>query len=431
MNDRTSRKQGKPQFCCSWHRGGTILLLLACMFLLAVYMPHQSIMAAAEAPTQSQVSALSKTAAIPDHFQQTLDALRNRHGFPGATAAYVWTDGTSGTAATGLADVEAGRPMTPGSRMLAASIGKTFVGATAAALAHEGAVDLDAPIARWLADRPWFAQLPNHEHITLRHLLTHRSGLPDHVHLDTFAAEVSRRWHMPGPAFTPDALVQFVLNEPPLFDAGNGWAYTDTGFILVGLIIEEATGLDYYDIIQERFLTPLNLNRTSPSNRRDLPDLAAGYAAKNALGFPRKTTDSDGVLTWDPSLEWTGGGLVSTSKDLARWGAALFGGTALPETALDVVMSSSPIDPDRPGIHYGMGVAIYRSTPSGPVFGHGGWIPGYTSSLRYYDDHGVAIAFQINTDAGLESDTTSAVLEMEAWLAKVVLSTRNQVGSTH
>jgi len=428
---QTSSRQIGPHLCPSWHHEGTIFFLLTCVFLLTVYMPHRSIMAAVEAPTQSKVSALSKTATTPDVFQQTLDALRRRHGFPGATAAYVWTDGTSGTAATGFADVEAGRPMTPDSRMLAASIGKTFVAATVAALAHEGALDLDAPVARWLADRPWFEQLPNHEHITLRHLLTHRSGLPDHVHLDAFAADVSRRWHTPGPAFTPDALVQFVLNEPPLFDAGNGWAYTDTGFILVGLIIQEATGLDYYDIIQERFLTPLNLNRTSPSNRRDLPGLAAGYAAKNALGFPRKTTDSDGVLTWDPGLEWTGGGLVSTSEDLARWGTALFGGTALPEVALDVVLSSSPIDPDRPGIHYGMGVAIYRSTPSGPVFGHGGWIPGYTSSLRYYDDHGVAIAFQINTDAGLESDTTSTVLEMEAWLAKVVLSTRNQVGSTH
>jgi D-alanyl-D-alanine carboxypeptidase len=81
-----------------------------------------------------------------------------------------------------------------------------------------------------------------------------------------------------------------------------------------------------------------------------------------------------------------------------------------------------------PGIHYGLGVAIYRGTPAGPVYGHGGWIPGYTSSLRYYDDAGVAIAFQINTDIGLETDSTSVVQDMEARLMEVVMSAGKRVG---
>jgi D-alanyl-D-alanine carboxypeptidase len=72
---------------------------------------------------------------------------------------------------------------------------------------------------------------------------------------------------------------------------------------------------------------------------------------------------------------------------------------------------------------------MYQGTPSGPVFGHGGWIPGYTSSLRYYDDYDVAIAFQINTDIGLESDTTSVVQEMESRLAEVVVSGGPRVGT--
>jgi D-alanyl-D-alanine carboxypeptidase len=356
-----------------------------------------------------------------DPIQAVLDSMQARHGFPGATAAYVWTDGRAGSAVTGLADVEAERPMTPDTRMLAASIGKTVVAATAVALAEEEILDLDAPIGRWLGARPWFGGLPNHDRITLWHLLTHRSGLPDHVHLDAFAAAVAERGTESNNPFPPDTLVQFVAGRPALFEPGEGWAYSDTGYILVGLIIEEATGRDYYDLVRARFLDPLGLRHTGPSDRRTLPGLAAGYAADNPFGWPEKTTGDDGALVWHPGIEWTGGGLVSTSRDLARWGAALFGGDTLSETALAQMLDGAPVDPEQPDVRYGMGVAIYRAGPFGPVYGHGGWIPGYVSSLRYYADPGVAIAFQINTDRGLADGARSVVEALEARLAAVVI----------
>ncbi len=356
--------------------------------------------------------------------QATLDSMRVSFNLPGATAAYAWTDGTTGVAATGLADIESGTPMTPKTRMLAASIGKSFVGATAVSLAGEGVLDLDVPIERWLGDRSWFQRLPNHKRITLRHLLTHRSGLPNHVYMDEFAAEASRRWRGQNLPFPPDSLVQFILDKPPLFEVGEGWAYTDTGFILVGMIIEQATGRDYYTLIEEQFMIPLNLKFTSPSNTRVLSGLASGYAAENAFGFPEKTTTSEGEMVWHPGIEWTGGGLVSTSSDLARWGAYLFGGKALSEEALNLLLDSKPIDPSNPEFQYGMGVAIYQNGPYGRVYGHGGWIPGYSSSLRFYEDYGVAIAFQINTDIGIVEDTSAVVQTMESRLAKVVLSSK-------
>jgi D-alanyl-D-alanine carboxypeptidase len=350
--------------------------------------------------------------------------MRERYEFPGATAAYVWVDGPAGAAATGWADVEAGRPMTTTSRMLAASIGKTVVGATAAALAAEGVVDLDAPVARWLGDRPWFAGVPNHDRITLRHLLTHRSGLPDHVHLPAFAEALSRRWAAPGRPFSPEELVQFVGGHPPLFEAGTDWAYSDTGFLLAGLVLEAATGRDYYDLVQARFLGPLGLDDTAPSTRRALAGLATGYAADNAFGFPRRTTRPDGVLRWSPALEWTGGGLVSTAPDLARWGAALFGGEALSAAARARMLDAVPIAPGASDVGYGLGVAVAPSGPHGPVYGHGGWIPGYVSSLRYYEAPGVAVAFQINTDIGITDDTSAVVPALEARLAAVVIAGR-------
>ncbi len=89
---------------------------------------------------------------------------------------------------------------------------------------------------------------------------------------------------------------------------------------------------------------------------------------------------------------------------------------------LDKLLNSVPISPDTPDIQYGAGVGIYRTGPFGPVYGHGGWIPGYSSSLRYYPDHGIAIAFQINTDIGIVDDTTPVMREMEARLAEIVIS---------
>ncbi len=313
--------------------------------------------------------------------------------------------------------------MTVHSRMLAASIGKTFVGATVVALSLEGVLDLDIPVSRWLGDRRWFSRLPNHNAITLRHLLTHSSGLPDHVHLESFAAEVSRKWREKDNPFSPEDLIRFVLDLPPLFEAGKGWAYTDTGYILIGLVIEKAIKKNCYGEIQGRFLAPLELKLTAPADRRFLPGLAAGYmAADNAFGLPQKTTTSDNTLAWHPGFEWTGGGLVSNSQDLARWGSVLFGGKAMSGSYLDELLNSVPVSPETPDIRYGAGVGIYRTGPFGPVYGHGGWIPGYSSSLRYYPDFGVAIAFQINTDIDIMDGAVSVVPEMEKGLIDSVIS---------
>lgn len=370
--------------------------------------------------------AAAETTDLQRRFQTTLDAFQKKYDFPGATAAYMLPDGEVGVAATGLADIRTKKPMTPNSRMLAASIGKTFVGATIVALAKEGRLDLDDPVSDWLGHRDWFNRLPNHDLITLRHLLTQSSGLPDHVHDAAFQAAASERWRGADNPFPPEALVAFVLDRPPLFEAGRGWAYSDTGFILLGMVIEAASGQDYYDVIRTRFIDPLKLVQTAPSNRPDLKDLATGYTSDdNPFGFPPETTTSPSVMAWNPGVEWTGGGLVSTSRDLAKWGAALFQGRAMDAPYLADLLAAVPINPRDPEVEYGLGVAIHQGGTYGAVYGHGGWIPGYSSSLRYYAEYDVSIAFQINTDIGIVDDSTPVVRELEQQLAKVVVGSVN------
>lgn len=359
--------------------------------------------------------------------QTLLDGFRADYGFPGATAAVALPTGDIVTAATGLADAEAATPMSPQTRMLAASIGKSFVAATVLALETDGFLQRSDLVSAHLGDRDWFARLPNHATMTVGDLLRHAAGLPDHVHLETFQADMAPRMARGGTALSPEEAIAFVFDAEPLFPAGSGWAYTDTGYLLLGMVIEEVTGRAYYDLVAERFLDPLGLSATTPSSDARLPGLAVGYVADdNPFGLPLRTMDSQGRLLWDPAMEWTGGGLVSTSRDLAHWGHALFGGTAMAEPYLDRLLDAVPVAPDAPEILYGAGVAIYAETPRGPVYGHGGWIPGYVSSLRHYADHGVTVAFQINTDVGIADDRTDLVPVLETALADLAIRAGGQ-----
>lgn len=365
----------------------------------------------------------SRTNAADLH--QALNALlseyRESYGFPGATMAYTLRDGTHGSVAVGLADRESGTPMTDNSRMLAASIGKTIWGALVLSLENDGLLLRFDLVADHLAHLAWFDRLPNAQTMTVAHLLTHSAGLPDHVHMEGIAPALIALGAAPD--FAPEQAIAFVLDAEPLFAPGTGWAYSDTGYLLLGLVIEAATGQDVFDLVQERFLSPLGLAQTSPSITPDIPGLAVGYTVDaNPFGLAPRTADDGGALLWNPAVEWTGGGFAATASDLARWGHALFTGTAIEAPYLDRLLDGIAVHPDAPGIFYGSGVAIYTDTDHGTVYGHGGWIPGYVSSLRHYADHSLTIAFQINTDVGIIDDSSDLVPALEAALAELLIT---------
>ncbi len=345
-------------------------------------------------------------------FQARLDGLRSQAGFPGATAAFVLADGRAAVVATGVADREANTPMPLDARMPAGSVGKSFVGATALALAKEGRLDLDARVETWLGTEPWFARLPNGRDMTLRQLLTHSSGLPDHIKdpglVEAMAAlragsTAGADWYL-----APDQAIGIVLDKPPLFAAGQGFSYTDTGYILVGLVIEKVTGGSAYDEIRRRFLGPLRLELTLPSDRRAIPGLVAGYVAKdNPLGLPEKVAE-DGVMAFNPASEYTGGGLASNPRDLAHWAKELYEGRAFAGPYVDDLLVSVEYA-GVPGTRYGLGV-ILRESPLGRHYGHSGWFPGYVTRMVYFPDRRVAVAVQVNTD--VKQDVTAHALAL-------------------
>ena len=305
--------------------------------------------------------------------------------------------------------------------MLAASIGKTFVASTVLDLESEGRLSRKDLLSVHLGDRLWFDALPNAETITVDQLLHHSAGLPDHVHMPQFQWRL--RLTTSEEAFGAERLVAFVAGRKPLFEAGEAWSYSDTGYVLLGLVIENTTGRDWHEAVRVRLLDPLGLRDTFASNQPDLPNLAVGYVdTANPFGLPARTADAEGRLLWNPAVEFAGGGFASTSADLARWGYLLFGGRALTEPYIDRLLAGVPVASDLSGVLYGAGVAIHKDTPNGPVWGHGGWIPGYVSSLRHYSAHGVTVAFQINSDVGVADDSSDLIPKLEAALAEIAIS---------
>ena len=327
--------------------------------------------------------------------QAQLDAFTSDEAVPGACLAVNFDDGRLIQIASGFADVEAEMPMTVKHRLMSGSIGKTYFAAWYFDLLAEGTIASEDKLQKYLGEKAWFSRLPNHDSITLAHLMHHQSGVPEHVHLQQFwddaRADVSRVWQ-------PEELVAYILDADPLFDAGGDWSYADTNFILAAMAMEKASGLSAYREIHRRYLLPLGLWNTLPTTSNDLPGLVQGYHILGEAGRESALPVlHDGRMELNPQLEWAGGGYYSTTADLATWGRHLFVGNAADPAQVEASLTSAVEAKLWPGDRYADGI-IVSATPFGPAYGHSGWFPGYTSEVMYFPEGGFSIAVQANTD---------------------------------
>jgi D-alanyl-D-alanine carboxypeptidase len=330
--------------------------------------------------------------------QEYLREWQAQSSVPGVAVGIVLKDGTPMSLTAGVADRVTKTPVGANDLFLAGSTGKTLFAALALQLIEAGQLDVDAPIAKYLGKRPWFSRLPNASAITVRHLMTHTSGLVRYEMNPKFTADLRAQ---PDKAWSPEEEVAYLLDATPPFAAGQGWDYSDTNFIVLGMIMEQITGTKAYDEIQKRFLSPLKLTGVVPQVARRIPGLVSGYAGPNdPLGLPDEMMQ-DGRLVINPQFEWAGGGFATSPRDLARWGHALYASTSGPITA---AMRARMIDagvPARlgPQTLYGLGVIVRPTTPVGRTWGHSGFFPGYQTELVHAVDKGITVAIQINTSA--------------------------------
>ena len=275
---------------------------------------------------------------LVSQIQNKLDSLKNISGFPGATFAIVLDDGTLLSFATGVSDIENNISMKPSDRMFSGSAGKTFVASIIMQLCDNKKLDLDDKVSDYIGDKEWFHRIPNHKELTIRMLMNHTSGLERYEFKPEFTAELIKT---PDKVWIPEELLAFIFDDEPLFKAGEGWAYSDTDYIIIGMIIEKLCNNSYYNELKNRILNPFGLKNTSPSNKRILEGLIPGYTGDGEPPFnlPGKVL-VDGEYPINPQFEWTGGGLITTSNDFALWAKNLYEGKVFSEEKLKEMLSA-------------------------------------------------------------------------------------------
>ena len=331
---------------------------------------------------------------LQQQLQAKFQELHKAAAFPGGTAGFVLADGTSIGIAVGVSDRSAGTPMKPTDRLLLGSVGKTYASAVALQMIHEKTFGLEDTLDRFFGREPWFGRIANASKITVRHLMTHTSGLVRYEFNPKFTQDLSAN---PDKVWTGVDRLAYLFDAKPPFAPGEGWEYSDTNYIVLGMIIEQVSKNDYYAELRRRVLVPFGLKDTVPADSRTVPGLVQGYAGeKNPFGG-RDEMISDGRFAVNPQFEWTGGGLAVTALDLAKWGKVLYEGKAFDASMMAPFLDGVPARLG-PEAKYGLGVII-RPSPLGTTHGHSGFMPGYQTELVYFPDLKTSVAVQVNSSA--------------------------------
>jgi D-alanyl-D-alanine carboxypeptidase len=274
--------------------------------------------------------------------------------------------------AVGLARLDPSRRLHPQDQARVGSITKTVIAVVALQLAHEGKLDLEDSIEEWLP-----GMVPGGSAITLRMLLNHTSGIFNYTDDPDFFAKA---FTDPYRAWTPRELIDLALGNPPLFRPGTSWSYSNTGYILLGLALEKASGTSVADLVKRRVTRPLHLEDTYfATTPRFRGSYARGYIPPGIYGVDTYT-DTSG---WTPTWAWAAGALVSNTKDLTTFYQALLSGDLLSRAQLREMTTTVTA---FPGAGYGLGIFTV-DTPCGAIWGHTGGIPGYVT-ISYHDRAG-------------------------------------------
>lgn len=333
-----------------------------------------------------------KEAAVKEKLQAQLNEWHKNGKFAGATLGVCLADGNCFGLATGYSDAEAERQMKPSDVMLAGSVGKTFAAVLAMQLVKEGKINLDDKIEKYLGREVWFNRLPNAKDITVRQLMNHTSGLVRYEFNPKFIKDLNAA---PDKVWQPEELIGYLFDTKAAFEAGKDWDYSDTNYIVLGMIIEKATGKKYYDLAQSRILKPLKLKNTFPQDGRILKGLIQGYAGEGNEFTGKDRVLENGKFVINPQFEWTGGGMVSNAEDLARWAKLMYEGKAFDASLVSEMTNGVPAKLGR-DVKYGLGVII-RPTPLGISYGHSGFFPGYLTDMMYFPEHKISVAVQVNS----------------------------------
>ena len=355
--------------------------------------PTASVLAGASPSTSAVVAP-----ALGGRLQRTLDRYAAKLRLPGTSVTITWPDGRTWTGTTGLADVATGRKVTADTAFAIASMSKTFTSALVLSLVDEGKLTLDTKVAPALpAIRLGTPGVPIPPAVTVRMLLDHTSGLADFFFgkgIDTaLNADRSASW-------TAQRALSYV--GKPFGKPGRSWHYSNTNYLLLGLLAEKVGGKPFAAQIRERFLDPLKLAGSFVQVAESPPGPTANgywYASAGPSARPKPLADVRGTVVPFTSVVTAAGpagNVAATSAALAGWARALYGGSVLrPETLAAAVADAQKTARFHPYVSYGYGVQVTRIGQR-LALGHSGRFIGVRGELRYLPDDGLAIAIVAN-----------------------------------
>ena len=312
--------------------------------------------------------------------------------------------------ASGLANLTDETPMSPEGAFRIGSITIMFTAAVIMQLVEDGVLTLDDPLALWLPEVA--EQLPYGDQITVRHLLTHTSGLFNVVehemyYADLFTAmvvdEATGNVTLDCVERDPnDTLARYVYGKEAQFEPGTQWRYSNTNYTLLGMIIETAMEMPLADTYRTNIYEPLGMTSTFlDCYEAPLSDIVHGYTGAGA--------EMADVTELHESVGWSAGGLVSTAPDLVAFARGLFGG-ALFENPETLAAMTTP----APDSTYGLGIMLQEET-----MGHSGYIAGFRSVLNYAPELDTVVVMFYNHDGA----------DPEQGLENVLNPTRSLLGT--
>ncbi|GHH06171.1 serine hydrolase domain-containing protein [Amycolatopsis oliviviridis] len=310
-------------------------------------------------------TALADTSADRKVVQEALDQLTSSGSALGVQARVA--DGHQRfTARSGKAELDSHRPVPENGRFRVGSITKTFVSTVLLQLSGEGKVELDVPVVRYL---PGLID----GRITVRQVMQHTSGLYNYTNalpLDPDQFEKIRYKH-----WTPQELLKISTDKPLDFGPGTRWSYSNTNYVVAGLLVEKLTGKPYEQAVEQRILKPLRLDGT------EVPGDDADIHGPHAHGYVTVAGKPNDITRINPSVAWAAGEIISTTRDLDTFGVALAGGKLLKPAQQREIGKTTAISPG-----YGLGLEVQTLSCGTKVWGHSGGIPGYSSLLMTTQD---------------------------------------------
>jgi D-alanyl-D-alanine carboxypeptidase len=302
---------------------------------------------------------------------------------------------------SGLADLADNTPMPPEGAFRIGSVTKMFTAAVIVQLAEDGVLNLDDPLALWLPEVA--DQLPYGDQITLRHLLTHTSGLFNVVEHEAYYADLFAEMVVDEDTGSValacvqrdphETLARYVYGKDAQFEPGTQWRYSNTNYTLLGMVIEKAAAMPLAEAYRTHIYEPLGMASTFLDCYEDpVIDVVHGYTGSG---------DTLADLTeLHESIGWSAGGIVSTAPDLITFARGLFGG-ALFDDPESLVAMTTP----APGSSYGLGIALQNE-----YMGHAGYIAGFRSVLNYAPEFDTVVVMLYNHDGADPEQSLADVL---------------------